>query len=444
MEPVDNQTFPAGAAITIRWWREKPLDPGQRYRVALRGQDGTSIEQMTAGQEIQLTDLAPGGYTWLVLVEERREDMWQEVSRSPRWTFAIQASATPIVGPSGTPIPTPEPTDTATPEPTGTPTPVATQTETPQQTPPSADAEQGDAPARPGGGSLGGKLAFSLVQGTNFKVYVVEVGPTAPDKPYSSVGSARQPDLSPDGKWLLFNGTGHGGPDAIARSTSEGQQVKVVTCPDSTSESGRPVWSPDGASFAFDGLDADPANPPIYIQRVDEQPCDLVNYRLRVNGGNTSDPNGLMPVWGPDDRIYFRSCATWDAAGGSQCGVWSCQRDGGDPLRIVDSANHIPTDANSERLLYMSAESGNWEVYSVGLQGGSPQNLTNNPSATDVWGTLSPDGRSMAFLSNREGGWAVWLADIDGSDAHSWLPINPDWGEIDPDRLAQERMSWSP
>jgi Tol biopolymer transport system component len=90
----------------------------------------------------------------------------------------------------------------------------------------------------------------------------------------------------------------------------------------------------------------------------------------------------------------------------------------------------------------MFNDAGNWDVYSVGLEGGAPENLTNHP-ARDVWGTLSPDGRSIAFLSDRGGRWAIWLANLDGGNPIEWLPINPDWGTVDPDRLAQERMSWS-
>jgi len=97
---------------------------------------------------------------------------------------------------------------------------------------------------------------------------------------------------------------------------------------------------------------------------------------------------------------------------------------------------------SANRLLLMSSRDNNWEVYSVGLQGGTPQNLTNQPT-TEVWGTLSPDGRTMAYLSNQGGGWAIWLANADGSNPRVWLPIRLDWGEVDPNRISQERMSWS-
>jgi tricorn protease-like protein len=147
-------------------------------------------------------------------------------------------------------------------------------------------------------------------------------------------------------------------------------------------------------------------------------------------------------TWGPDDRIYFRSCATWDPQGASNCGIWSAQKDGGGVHQLTDNPNHLPTDVNRERLLFMFNNGGNWDVYSASLKGGAPQNLTNHPDV-DVWGTLSPDGRSTAFLSNRGGRWAIWLANGDGSNPREWLPINPDWGEVDPDRIGQERMSWS-
>jgi len=360
---------------------------------------------------------------------------------SPTATFTNTPGPTPtrrlaIVTP--TPLPA---TDTPTPLPTHAPTlspPTRTSTPVvvvaPTPVPPTATL-------RPRPPTLTGKLAFSLPQGTSYKVYVVEVGPTPPTNLYADIGNARQPALSHDGEWLLVNGTG-GGIEAIARLTSDGYQASPITCPSITAESGRPVWSPDDQFLAFDGLQVDPGRPQIYIQRADEVDCELVDNRLQTRGNYITDPNGLYPLWGPDNRIYFRSCATWDPMGASNCGIWSIQMDGGGLLQLTNSPNHLPTDVGRHRLLFMSNHQGNWEVYSVGLQGGTPQNLTNHPG-TDVWGTLSPDGRTIAFLSNRSGRWAIWLANVDGSNPREWLPMDPSWGIVDPDRLAQERMSWS-
>jgi parallel beta-helix repeat protein len=318
------------------------------------------------------------------------------------------------------------------PQPSTIPTPTLTSEQTPI---PAPTAPAVSAP------TLGGKLAFSLPQGTQYKVYVVEVGPTSPAELYASVGNARQPALSHDGKWLLVNGTG-GGIDAIARLTSEGHQITPVTCEATTAEAHRPIWSPDDRFLAFDGLGVDATNPQIYIHPLEEVDCDLIDNRLMIGEGMASDPNGLSPLWGPDDRIYFRSCATWDPQGAGDCGIWSAGREGGNLRQLTGNPGHIPTDVNQERLLFMTDNQGDWEIYSVGLEGGTPQNLSRH-SGIDAWGTLSPDGRSIAFLSNRNGRWAIWLADVDGNNPREWLPINPDWGEVDPNRLGQERMSWS-
>ncbi len=343
---------------------------------------------------------------------------------------SLPASSTPRPMPAThAPSPAP-PTPTLTPTLTPSPTEVATPTTT-----------QPIATPTPRAPSFAGKLAFSLTQGTNYKVYVVEVGPTPPTSLYASIGNARQPALSHDGQWLLVNGTG-GGIDAIARLTSNGHQASPITCPATTAESHRPAWSPDDRLLAFDGLQVDPGRPQIYIQRADEVDCELVDNRLHLGAGYLTDPNGLYPLWGPDDRIYFRSCATWDPSGASTCGIWSVRSDGSDVQRLTDNPNHLPTDVNRDRLLFMSSQEGNWEVYSVSLRAGTPQNLTNHPG-TEVWGALSPDGRSIAFMSNRSGRWAIWLASVDGRNPQEWLPINTDWGEIDPARIAQERMSWS-
>jgi TolB protein len=88
----------------------------------------------------------------------------------------------------------------------------------------------------------------------------------------------------------------------------------------------------------------------------------------------------------------------------------------------------------------MSQESGDWEVYIMPNQGGTPLNLSNSPSSQDGLGTFSPDGKSVAFASNRGGGWAIWVVRVDGTGLTKLfnLPAPPsgNWTE--------EHISWAP
>ncbi|MBL8154854.1 MAG: PD40 domain-containing protein, partial [Anaerolineae bacterium] len=69
--------------------------------------------------------------------------------------------------------------------------------------------------------------------------------------------------------------------------------------------------------------------------------------------------------------------------------------------------------------LYHSDRAGNWDIFRLGapILPGTPDanpNLTQNP-ADDVEPSRSPDGRWMAFASNRDGNWEIYVAPIDGS-----------------------------
>jgi hypothetical protein len=384
--------------------------PGVEYEV---------IGQAQPNELLQVTGRNAGG-DWLEVVKPDGARGWISILRL---RVNVLLDQVPLVTIPPTAAPIPSPTSTLRPVSVNTPLPAAT------TAPPTA------APA------LQGKLAFSLRQHTQSKTYVVEVGPTTPSQLYASIGDARQPALSHDGAWLLVNGAG-GGIDAIARMTSDGHQAAAVTCLQTTAESGRPVWSPDDRLLAFDGLGVDIVNPQIYIHRLDDMDCDLGDNRLLVNGGLASDAHGLFPLWGPDNRLYFRSCSTWDPQGAGACGIWSTRQDGSDLRQLTDHAQHLPTAVNDKQLLYMFNNNGDWDIYAIDLPDSEPQKLTHQPSA-DAWGTFSPDGRTIAFLSNRDGRWAIWFMNSDGSNAWEWLPLDPAWGEIDFNRIGEERMSWS-
>ena len=61
----------------------------------------------------------------------------------------------------------------------------------------------------------------------------------------------------------------------------------------------------------------------------------------------------------------------------------------------------------------MSERGGNWEIYRVDLSGENLEALTSDSSG-DGLPTWSPNSEKIAFVSNRDGEWAVWTMDADG------------------------------
>jgi Tol biopolymer transport system component len=85
----------------------------------------------------------------------------------------------------------------------------------------------------------------------------------------------------------------------------------------------------------------------------------------------------------------------------------------------------------------MANHTGNWEIYIV-TTAGTVRQLTTD-SATDGLPTWSPDGNSLAFLSNRGGTWGLFIMNADGSEQRKILDLGnkmPSWQD--------QRISWMP
>jgi Tol biopolymer transport system component len=91
---------------------------------------------------------------------------------------------------------------------------------------------------------------------------------------------------------------------------------------------------------------------------------------------------------------------------------------GGEPELIKpDSLAVRATDSHGGQLLYMSLETGDWEVYLLPAHGGDSVNLSASDRSQDGLATFSPGGEQVAFLSNRSGNWALWVIELDGETA---------------------------
>jgi Tol biopolymer transport system component len=77
---------------------------------------------------------------------------------------------------------------------------------------------------------------------------------------------------------------------------------------------------------------------------------------------------------------------------------------------------------------YIVFSSGIDDVWVIGADGSGPKRLTTDP-AHDFDPSLSPDGQSIAFRSERDGNNEVYVMNADGSDQHAVSPDQADdWG----------------
>ena len=78
---------------------------------------------------------------------------------------------------------------------------------------------------------------------------------------------------------------------------------------------------------------------------------------------------------------------------------------------------HVQVSAKPQ-IAFTSDRSGDFDVYVMDTDGQNVRNLTNHP-VSDEYPAWSPDGRLIAFASNREGGWSnfeIYLMNADGNN----------------------------
>jgi len=66
---------------------------------------------------------------------------------------------------------------------------------------------------------------------------------------------------------------------------------------------------------------------------------------------------------------------------------------------------------DGKRIAFTSNRDGNYEIYAMNADGTGQTNLTNHP-ASDNFAAWSPDSRQLAFISNRGGGYDIYVMDV--------------------------------
>jgi len=73
--------------------------------------------------------------------------------------------------------------------------------------------------------------------------------------------------------------------------------------------------------------------------------------------------------------------------------------------------------------------------------GGDNRQLTQEgDSGLPTW---APDGQAIAFVSNRDGRWGLWVMDVDGRHQCKIAALEPAFGQ-GPIGWTEQRISWGP
>ncbi len=81
----------------------------------------------------------------------------------------------------------------------------------------------------------------------------------------------------------------------------------------------------------------------------------------------------------------------------------------------MQSAHAAFPGLNGKIVFHSNRSSGNYEIYTMNLDGSGVTNLTNNPSGESN-ANWSPDGTQIVFTSFRDGNGEIYIMDADGSN----------------------------
>ncbi len=335
----------------------------------------------------------------------------------PGATVVASTESTPTWTPTVVSTPATS-TATATPTPTGptpTPTPTRTLAPTPTPTPPAA---------------LSGKIAFAVwnIYENRYDLYISNVDGSG----RNLLGEGfRQPSLRQDGAMLAANGEGAPEFEHLVRMNAGGGELIEISI---YVEDGLPSWSPTGDVVAFSST--------AHVDRESRLGIvyDIYGRQQEWIAVSTTEVRGEDPFWMPDGQIVYHGCDF--LVDHAACGLFVVPSAGGAYRRLTTDSTDTSPAGYGSRVAFMSNRDGNWEIYSVNMDGSGLKRLTNN-SANDGLPTWSPDGRSIAFVSSRGGAWAIWVMDASGDNQRKLFDLGGGYGSGSSDWIF-EQISWSP
>ena len=186
-----------------------------------------------------------------------------------------------------------------------------------------------------------------------------------------------------------------------------------------------PNWTPDGASLLFNG---NGRLQKIAVEGGDVQLIDT-DFATRLNNDHGISPDGTLVAISDQSQ------------GDRQSIIYTVPIEGGMPTRITQAAPSYGHgwSPDGKTLAFVGDRNGNLDIYTIPADGGEEKRLTTAVGLDDG-PEYSPDGEYIYFNSERSGTMQIWRMRPDGSqqeqvtetgsekaDYNNWFPhISPD------------------
>jgi Tol biopolymer transport system component len=222
---------------------------------------------------------------------------------------------------------------------------------------------------------------------------------------------------TPDSKWLVVPtpATGQRGWGLHLLSIETGEQRPLTNPPIEELGDTAPAVSPDGRTLVFSRVSPDYYNVTLWLLRLGEghKPLDKEEKIQTGQMTNTST------AWLPDGTEFVFSSGTGTDLGLSRI----TPSKGALPRRIsldASGAFELAISRVGNRLAFSSVKF-DLNIWRVDLKGtGQKPGLPSRFIAStqlELYPAYSPDGRKIAFMSQRSGTNEIWICDSDGSKA---------------------------